>query len=966
MALGSAKAAAAPAATAETTVELLRFDGVTRYLPDRGTARRQQATIHRGPPPELRVEFLPPATKEWAVVAVRPEPKLPANLAGRSFHLDVDTRDATGVIGAALRLRDASGEVHQWRARLAPDADRQTLRFTIELGVRGHHAWSGDGNKTFDGDVVLSEIALETDANSGGLGLVRVHSLKMEVRPEDPASLPRANFVPARRTLYFTEGERAGAAIRLNNDGFGTLDTTFEAELRPPGGAWTPWQQGSLRLAPGETRDFFFGEQVNRLGVWSWRIRTRKGDPVLAGSFAFVDLPGHLPTIDGIDLAITGVEEPEDAKLARALGARTHRVGLAWHELSPSEGVNRWDRQDELFKTTLAAGLRIQTGLGYSSVWAAEGAPEDATWRVRITYPPRVDAWRDYVRSTVERYRGRVFAYEVWNEPDLEGFYRGSTEQYLELLRIASEEIRRADPQALVMSGGFATVLGHGGRRLNPDIQVRTLREAAHLFDLHVLHQHGLFDSFYSALTGPLDEMRRDLPQPRPLYFNETSVGTQFTDAEDQAKTLPKKFTFAASHGAVGYNWFIFRGRTTHTNHYAMVDMRNGEPRPVFVAYAALARELAGLRYDRRIDIGEGRFAFLFSGPERHVLVAWTETDSAGDAVVHATLGSSTPRARAADLLGNDLPVAHTPHGAFFQVGRSPAYFELPAAPAGPALALAVDVRDRVTVRNPGAQPLALRFGAEERTLASGHDAAFEPTGTEDQVSLTLAGHTFALRAPARSTFWLSEGDRPETPTFHLSRPAQVRNFFENDPRNEDKTWQGPEDLSADAWLTLRGDTLQVRIDVRDDSHRQTYSGWDIWRGDSVQLALANPAAGQRENFWVFGLSRRNTGEVEFFEWSRPPAGGSARIAPRHSVTPIPGGMRYEIDLPLAELGLAAALRETGLGFNLVVNDSDADVIVGDSDANAGKSVRKGYIQLADGLATRRDASNFPTLRIKP
>ncbi len=954
--LGTPLAAQASTEAPPEMMEILRLDGSTTFRVDRGERRKQAVRIHPGPPAELHFEFTDPSIREWGIITLRPQASLPATLAGRRLNLTLDASEATGVIGAAIRIRDSGGEIHQWSSRLRANEGRQTLGWTLNTGGRGYNSWGGERNRTLDGELVLMEIAIEVDTSVGAQGIVRISSLGLEVRPEDLAPAPRAEFVPARRTLYFTEAERGAAAIRLTNDGLGPLHAPLHAEIRAPGGRWMPWNLPAVRLAPNASEEFRFGDKVDRFGIWSWRIRIQGVEELFAGSFAFLELPGDLPPIDGIDLATTGVENFEDAQLARALGARTHRFGVNWHELSPSEGVYNWGRQDRIFDSTQAAGLRIQTGLGYSALWAAEGAPEDADWRRRMTYPPRLDAWRDYVRRTAERYRGRIFAYEVWNEPDLDGFFRGTTDHFIQMQRIAAEEIRRADPQALVMSGGFATVLNHGGRRLNPDLQARAIAETQDSFDLHALHQHGMFDSFYRALTGPLVEIRRTLREPRPLYFNETSVGTQFTDEEDQAKTLPKKFTFAASHGAVGYNWFLFRGRSNHTNHYAMVNMRNGEPRPVFVAYAALARELSGLRYDRRIDIGDGRFAFLFSGPQRQVIVAWAEAESAGDAVLLASLGEGAPRARSVDLMGNASPAATTPQGALFHISRSPSYFELSGAPAELRASLLVDVRDQIALSNPGSAPVSYRLGDREGRLSPGQSTAIETASDEEQVRLSLAGHSFDLRAPTRRTFWLNRDGLAPTPTLRLDQPAFVRNRFENDPLNEPRTWQGPSDHSADLWLGLKGDVLHVRVDVRDDTHHQHYSGWNLWRGDSVQVALANTSAGQRDDFWVLGAARRNDGEVEFFEWSRPAAAAALRTNPRHVVTPIAGGLRYEFELNLREMGLARALAENGLGFNLVVNDADN---------NIGTNERKGWLQLAEGLATRRDASNFPRLRVR-
>ena len=60
-------------------------------------------------------------------------------------------------------------------------------------------------------------------------------------------------------------------------------------------------------------------------------------------------------------------------------------------------------------------------------------------------------AWGDYCGAIATRYAGRIAAYQIWNEPNLArewGGHSPSAGEYVELLRVCSEAIRAADPQA--------------------------------------------------------------------------------------------------------------------------------------------------------------------------------------------------------------------------------------------------------------------------------------------------------------------------------------------------------------------------------------------------------------------------------------------------------------------------------------------------------------------------------------
>jgi hypothetical protein len=66
--------------------------------------------------------------------------------------------------------------------------------------------------------------------------------------------------------------------------------------------------------------------------------------------------------------------------------------------------------------------------------------------------PVSIDDWRNYVKTVTLRYKGRIQAYEIWNEPNLPDYWSGTTDQMLTLTREASQIIRSADPQAMVVS----------------------------------------------------------------------------------------------------------------------------------------------------------------------------------------------------------------------------------------------------------------------------------------------------------------------------------------------------------------------------------------------------------------------------------------------------------------------------------------------------------------------------------
>jgi hypothetical protein len=85
--------------------------------------------------------------------------------------------------------------------------------------------------------------------------------------------------------------------------------------------------------------------------------------------------------------------------------------------------------------------------------------------------PENPQDFGDFCHALAGRYRGRVRAYQVWNEPNLAREWGGRTPdpvEYVELLRACYIGIKTADPDALVISAGLSPT-GNGPPEAMPD-----------------------------------------------------------------------------------------------------------------------------------------------------------------------------------------------------------------------------------------------------------------------------------------------------------------------------------------------------------------------------------------------------------------------------------------------------------------------------------------------------------------
>jgi hypothetical protein len=142
---------------------------------------------------------------------------------------------------------------------------------------------------------------------------------------------------------------------------------------------------------------------------------------------------------------------PETVARVQAVRARHVRVFLSWRGLEPQPGSLSPDLAvyDDLVDSLRAVGIGTYFVVLQTPSWASAGGAPDA--------PPPPVPYADFLRRLTAHFRGRVLAYEVWNEPDFPAFWQGgaSPATYAALLRIAYTAAKVGDPNAKVGIGGL-------------------------------------------------------------------------------------------------------------------------------------------------------------------------------------------------------------------------------------------------------------------------------------------------------------------------------------------------------------------------------------------------------------------------------------------------------------------------------------------------------------------------------
>jgi hypothetical protein len=132
-----------------------------------------------------------------------------------------------------------------------------------------------------------------------------------------------------------------------------------------------------------------------------------------------------------------------------------------WANLEPNKGEWHFDMLDGLVDLAARRHVDVLLCLGRTPEWASSDPNARIGTRKGEAAPPKaISDWRNYVRTIATRYRGRIHAFEVWNEPSLAEFYTGDVQTMVEMTREAAQIIHSVDPSALVVTPSATTTNG--------------------------------------------------------------------------------------------------------------------------------------------------------------------------------------------------------------------------------------------------------------------------------------------------------------------------------------------------------------------------------------------------------------------------------------------------------------------------------------------------------------------------
>lgn len=141
------------------------------------------------------------------------------------------------------------------------------------------------------------------------------------------------------------------------------------------------------------------------------------------------------------------------------LGAGWARLYVDWSQIEQEKGLPQehlLEDFDHRIQGYRDRNVKVLLTVFRAPQWAAKDPHADVN---KTNQPPaRAEDYAAFVASLAARWKGKVAAYEIWNEPDLAKWWHPAPNagDYTALLKAAGQAIRAADPAARVITGGTA------------------------------------------------------------------------------------------------------------------------------------------------------------------------------------------------------------------------------------------------------------------------------------------------------------------------------------------------------------------------------------------------------------------------------------------------------------------------------------------------------------------------------
>jgi hypothetical protein len=225
----------------------------------------------------------------------------------------------------------------------------------------------------------------------------------------------------------------------------------------------------------------------------------------------------------------------KDFALMNELEIDTMRTSFGWDNFEPARGQYDFAWLEDFVSLAEEYGIKLRPYIGYTPEWAGATDSDGIVWN---NPPGNYQDWYNFVYQLASALSDHpnVLSYEIYNEMNLDLWWDGSVEQYMETLKQGAEAVRAADPDAQVILGGLA----------EPDYRwSRELMEAGYARYYDIVAYHAYVETWTPAsmvvekylgaeYRNQFLRDQREYGEGEPVWINELGYATTSGRTEEQ------------------------------------------------------------------------------------------------------------------------------------------------------------------------------------------------------------------------------------------------------------------------------------------------------------------------------------------------------------------------------------------------------------------------------------------------
>ncbi|MCE5216339.1 hypothetical protein LLH03_04815 [bacterium] len=348
------------------------------------------------------------------------------------------------------------------------------------------------------------------------------------------------------------------------------------------------------------------------------------------------------------------------AQILRIAGVGWARDRFSWGGTEPQKGVIDYQQYDPCAEAYAKAGVRHYSLFHDTPGWTRGNNPATKN-------PTDLREVYAFTKRLAQHYKGRVRAWEIWNEPDIPHFWPDLGDTLAGLQKAAYLGFKAGDPDLMILQSSFC----RGYCNFDECLMEAGAKDYFDIFNWHV---YAPPEGYPRVLGQYLELLDRYGCADRPVWLSEAGIRVEATEPggelnaaaeRAQAEFVPKCFAYSLAAGTDRAFFFIYPYYLERGVQFGSM-RRDLSPRPGFIAIAAAVDLLGEAKYLGQYPL-EKASALAFETPRGKVLVVWSEKPQTVEFAAPATV-------KVADLFGRETNPALSEGKLNLTAGPAPQY----------------------------------------------------------------------------------------------------------------------------------------------------------------------------------------------------------------------------------------------------------------------------------------------------